>query len=67
MSIQDPGVTGRKTGEPLCVSVNGALAVVPIGRTKLNQLMADGTIRSKVVHGRRWIDYQSLKQYAGVE
>jgi excisionase family DNA binding protein len=53
--------------EPLAVSVNQALRLLPIGRTTLYREIDSGTIESKLVNGRRWLIYESLKRYAGVK
>jgi hypothetical protein len=52
--------------EPLAVSPKQALAIVPIGMTKLYEAINSGAIKSSIVNGRRWINYQSLKRFAGV-
>jgi hypothetical protein len=51
--------------EPIAVSPKQATQLVPIGITKLYEVINSGELKSKVVNGRRWIDYQSLKQLAG--
>lgn len=53
--------------EPIAVSPKQATQLVPIGVTKLYEAINCGAIASKVVNGRRWIDYQSLKKFAGVD
>jgi hypothetical protein len=53
--------------EPLAVSPKQATQLVPIGITKLYEAINDGTVASKLVNGRRWIDFKSLKRLAGVE
>jgi hypothetical protein len=52
--------------EPLAVSPRQAIELLPIGTTKLYQLINNGELETTLVHGRRWIDYQSLKRYAGL-
>jgi hypothetical protein len=52
--------------EPLAVSPKQATQLVPIGITKLYDAINSGAIQSQLVNGRRWIDYQSLKRFAGV-
>jgi hypothetical protein len=52
--------------EPIAVSPKQATALVPIGVTKLYEAINSGAIQSQLVNGRRWIDYQSLKRFAGV-
>jgi hypothetical protein len=34
-------------------------------RCDINEVINSGELKSKVINGRRWIDYQSLKQLAG--
>jgi hypothetical protein len=51
--------------EPLAVSPKQATQLVPIGVTKLYEAINSGALQSRVVNGRRWIDYQSLKQFTG--
>jgi hypothetical protein len=41
-----------------------ALKVLPIGMTKLYELMNDGRIRSKKVDGMRLVDLNSLDELA---
>jgi hypothetical protein len=53
--------------EPLAVSPKQALAIVPIGMTKLYEAMNGGRLESTLVNGRRWINYKSLKKFAGVQ
>ena len=48
--------------EPISVSVNEALSLVPIGKTKLYEAMKNGTIKSERKFGIRCIDYASLKK-----
>jgi hypothetical protein len=55
----------EKKLEPVAVSPKQATQLVPIGITKLYEVINSGELKSKVVNGRRWIDYQSLKQLAG--
>ena len=52
--------------EPLAVSPKQAIHLVPIGITKLYEAINSGAIESSVVNNRRWINYQSLKRFAGV-
>jgi hypothetical protein len=61
-----PSQNGRKPRkltprEPLGVSVTEALTIVPIGKTKLFEALANGTIKSCLRFGVRIINYQSLK------
>jgi hypothetical protein len=53
--------------EPLAVSPRQALELLPIGNTKLYEAINDGIIQSTLVNGRRWINFQSLKRFAGVQ
>jgi hypothetical protein len=53
--------------EPLAVSPKQATQLVPIGITKLYEAINDGVLQSTLVNGRRWINYESLKKFAGVE
>ena len=52
--------------EPLAVSPKQATQLVPIGITKLYEAINSGTLELQVVNGRRWINFQSLKRFAGV-
>jgi hypothetical protein len=52
--------------EPLAVSPKQATQLVPIGITKLYEAMNSGAIESSIINNRRWINYQSLKRFAGV-
>jgi hypothetical protein len=52
--------------EPIAVSPKQATQLVPIGVTKLYEALNSGAIQSQLVNGRRWIDFQSLKRFAGV-
>jgi hypothetical protein len=58
--------TNNSKPEPLAVSPRQATELVPIGVTKLYDLINSGELETTLVHGRRWINYQSLKKYAGV-
>jgi hypothetical protein len=51
--------------EPLAVSPRQATELVPIGITKLYEAINTGMIQSTLVNGSRWINYQSLKRFAG--
>jgi hypothetical protein len=53
--------------EPLAVSPKQATELVPIGITRLYELINSGEIESQLVGGRRWINYQSLRRFAGVK
>ena len=61
--MPSPGRRPRKLvpREPLGVSIAEALTLVPIGKTKLSEALANGTIKSCLRFGVRIIDYQSLK------
>ena len=52
--------------EPLAVSPKQATQLVPIGITKLYEAINDGVLETRVVNGRRWINFQSLKRFAGI-
>jgi hypothetical protein len=52
--------------EPLAVSPKQAIQLVPIGITKLYDAINSGALESTLVNGRRWINYASLKKFAGV-
>ena len=61
-----PG-SGRKPRKivdrpPIAISVKEALRIVPIGRSKLFQMLQDGTIKSSLVAGVRAIDFESLRK-----
>ena len=56
----------KEKPEPLAVSPKQATQLVPIGITKLYEAINSGAIESSVVNNRRWINYQSLKRFAGV-
>jgi hypothetical protein len=56
----------KEKPEPLAVSPKQAIHLVPIGITKLYDAINNGAIESTLVNGRRWINYQSLKRFAGV-
>jgi hypothetical protein len=58
--------TTNKSLEPLAVSPKQATQLVPIGITKLYEAINRGAIESSIVNNRRWINYQSLKRFAGV-
>lgn len=57
--------TNHTKPEPLAVSPKRATELVPIGITKLYEAINSGAIKSTLVNGRRWIDFQSLKKFAG--
>jgi hypothetical protein len=61
-----PYIPEKPKLEPLAVSPKQATQLVPIGITKLYDAINSGAISSRLVNGRRWIDYQSLKRFAGV-
>ena len=52
--------------EPIAVSPKQATQLVPIGITKLYEAINAGALQSTLVGGRRWINFQSLKKFAGV-
>jgi len=47
---------------PIAVSFKEALTLVPIGKSKLHEALANGTIKSSLVMGVRAIDYNSLME-----
>jgi hypothetical protein len=53
--------------EPLAVSPKQATQLVPIGITSLYAAINNGAIESTLVNGRRWINFQSLKRFAGIQ
>lgn len=52
--------------EPIAVSPRQATELIPIGITKLYEAINSGAIKSSVVNNRRWINFQSLKKFAGI-
>ena len=58
--------TNKERPEPLAVSPKQVTQLVPIGITKLYEAINSGAIESSIVNSRRWINYQSLKRFAGV-
>jgi hypothetical protein len=61
-----PYIPEKPKLEPLAVSPKQATQLVPIGITKLYEAINSGAIESQIVNGRRWINFQSLKRFAGV-
>jgi excisionase family DNA binding protein len=53
--------------KPLTVTVPVALYITGLGRTKLYQLLDDGTIKSVFIGRRRLINFASLEQLTGQE
>ena len=52
----------RKRREPLAISINEAEELSPMKRSKIYELINDGTLKS-TIHGKnRMIDFQSFKQ-----
>jgi excisionase family DNA binding protein len=51
--------------KPLVVTVPVALYITGLGRTKLYQLLDDGTIKSVFIGRRRLINFASLEQLTG--
>ncbi len=47
--------------EPISVTVARAIEISGLGNTKIYECLKDGRLRSKMVDGRRLIDFQSLK------
>jgi hypothetical protein len=52
--------------EPLAVSPKQATELLPIGITRLYELINSGEVESQLIGRRRWINYQSLKRFAGL-
>lgn len=50
------------TVEPLGVTVAGAMKIVPFRKTKLHEMIADGTLDSVKVGHRRIIKMESLRR-----
>ncbi len=50
--------------KPLAVTISVALSITGIGRTKLYQLVNEGTIKSIKIGRRRLINYASLERLA---
>ena len=48
--------------DPIAVSVNEALEIVPIGRSTLFKALKDGRVKSRLAFGVRAIDYVSLRK-----
>jgi hypothetical protein len=48
------------------VAQAGPTQLVPIGITKLYEAINSGAIESSIINNRRWINYQSLKKFAGI-
>jgi hypothetical protein len=59
-------INNNSKPEPLAVSPRQATELLPIGITRLYELINSGEIESQLVGGRRWINFQSLKRFAGV-
>jgi excisionase family DNA binding protein len=51
--------------KPLAVTVPVALHITGLGRTKLYQLLDDGTIKSVFIGRRRLINFASLERLIG--
>jgi excisionase family DNA binding protein len=52
--------------EPIAVSPKQATELLPVGITRLYELINSGEIESQLIGRRRWINYQSLKRFAGL-
>jgi hypothetical protein len=50
----------------LAVSVARASKILPLGKTKIYELIKRGVLESELVDGRRIITLRSLKKLAGV-
>ena len=52
--------------KPITVTIETALKVSGIGRTKLYQLLGDGTLKSITIGRRRLVIFASLEELAHV-
>ena len=50
--------------KPLLVSIEDATRMLSVGRTRIKQLCADGTLPSAKVGRRRLIPYKAVEAYA---
>jgi hypothetical protein len=74
-----PEVTGRKNSldvepvlvpvEPLLVSINDSLKLIPISRASFYRYLEDGIVPSVKIGGRRFVPLDALKRIAreGIE
>jgi hypothetical protein len=53
--------------EPIAITVERATQQAPIGVTSIYKLIRSGRLKSKLVNGRRMIDYASFKQLVSGE
>lgn len=52
------------TAQPLLYSIDDAMQIIGLGRTKLYALIADGTIKTVKIGRRRLVNAESLRQLA---
>lgn len=57
----------QKTLKPLSVTVDNALKISGLGRTKFYALVRDGTIKTVTVGRRRLVVYASLEDLVNAE
>lgn len=55
---------GTRSALPLTVSVNEAIAMIGIGRTRLYELIASGDIKTVKIGRRRLVQVESLRAIA---
>jgi hypothetical protein len=64
-----PEITGKKVGLPIedrfGVTVPVAAVYIGISKSRIYELLADGTLDGKVIHGRRIVEVQSLLRLCG--
>jgi excisionase family DNA binding protein len=51
--------------EPLTVSVRRAEQLIGVGHTTIYKLIADGSLETVLVRGRRLVSYRSIKKLLG--
>jgi hypothetical protein len=56
------GFTAVPAPTPVTVTINGARIISSLGRTKIQGLINDETLRSALIAGRRLIYYDSLME-----
>lgn len=56
----------KNTILPITVTIENALRISGLGRTKLYQLINDGTVKTVTVGRRRLVVYSSLEDLANV-
>jgi excisionase family DNA binding protein len=60
----DPATAVGRSPDRLLHSINEALTLVPISKTKLYQLIADGTVATVSIGSRRLIPHEALVDLA---